>query len=303
MNLSVVGSVGLDDVETPFGKVELALGGSASYFSLAASFFGRVGFVGIVGDDFPESSVELLRNHDVDVRGLQRVEGKTFRWAGRYGYDLNQRDTLLTELNVFEHFRPELPEDYAAAPYLFLANIHPSLQSHVLDEAHGAKFVAMDTMNFWIEGALDDLKKVLARVDCIVLNDSEARQLAKTPNVITAAKMISAMGPRLVVVKRGEHGAFLYSEGNFFFVPAFPLEQVVDPTGAGDCFAGGFMGLIAASGDTSWATLCHAVVAGSALASFSVENFSVDRFRSLTQGEIQDRIAAFEAMTAFPTRA
>jgi sugar/nucleoside kinase (ribokinase family) len=303
MNLSVVGSVGLDDVETPFGKVELALGGSASYFSLAASFFGRVGFVGIVGDDFPESSVELLRNHDVDVRGLQRVEGKTFRWAGRYGYDLNQRDTLLTELNVFEHFRPELPADYAAAPYLFLANIHPSLQSHVLDQAHGAKFVAMDTMNFWIEGALDDLKKVLARVDCIVLNDSEARQLAKTPNVITAAKAIAAMGPRLVVVKRGEHGAFLYSEGNFFFVPAYPLEQVVDPTGAGDCFAGGFMGLIAASGDTSWATLCHAVVAGSALASFSVENFSVDRFRSLTQGEIQDRIAAFEAMTAFPTRA
>ncbi len=303
MNLSVVGSVGLDDVETPFGKVELALGGSASYFSLAASFFGRVGFVGIVGDDFPESSVELLRNHGVDVRGLQRVEGKTFRWAGRYGYDLNQRDTLLTELNVFEHFRPELPEDYAAAPYLFLANIHPSLQSHVLDQAHGAKFVAMDTMNFWIEGALEDLKKVLARVDCIVLNDSEARQLAKTPNVITAAKTISAMGPRLVVVKRGEHGAFLYSEGNFFFVPAFPLEQVVDPTGAGDCFAGGFMGLIAASGDISWSTLCHAVVAGSALASFSVENFSVDRFRSLTQGEIQERIAAFEAMTAFPTRA
>lgn len=303
MNLSVVGSVGLDDVETPFGKVELALGGSASYFSLAASFFGRVGFVGIVGDDFPESSVDLLRNHGVDVRGLQRVAGKTFRWAGRYGYDLNQRDTLLTELNVFEHFRPELPEDYAAAPYLFLANIHPSLQSHVLDQAHGAKFVAMDTMNFWIEGALEDLKKVLARVDCIVLNDSEARQLAKTPNVITAAKAISAMGPRLVVVKRGEHGAFLYSEGNFFFVPAFPLEQVVDPTGAGDCFAGGFMGLIAASGDTSWPTLCHAVVAGSALASFSVENFSVDRFRSLTQGEIQDRIAAFEAMTAFPTRA
>lgn len=303
MNLSVVGSVGLDDVETPFGKVELALGGSASYFSLAASFFGRVGFVGIVGDDFPESSVDLLRNHGVDVRGLQRVAGKTFRWAGRYGYDLNQRDTLLTELNVFEHFRPELPEDYAAAPYLFLANIHPSLQSHVLDQAHGAKFVAMDTMNFWIEGALEDLKKVLARVDCIVLNDSEARQLAKTPNVITAAKAISAMGPRLVVVKRGEHGAFLYSEGNFFFVPAFPLEQVVDPTGAGDCFAGGFMGLIAASGDTSWPTLCHAVVAGSALASFSVEKFSVDRFRSLTQGEIQDRIAAFEAMTAFPTRA
>jgi sugar/nucleoside kinase (ribokinase family) len=173
----------------------------------------------------------------------------------------------------------------------------------VLDQAHGAKFVAMDTMNFWIEGAIDDLKKVLARVDCIVLNDSEARQLAKTPNVITAAKAIAAMGPRLVVVKRGEHGAFLYSEGNFFFVPAYPLEQVVDPTGAGDCFAGGFMGLIAASGDTSWATLCHAVVAGSALASFSVENFSVDRFRSLTQGEIQDRIAAFEAMTAFPTRA
>jgi sugar/nucleoside kinase (ribokinase family) len=239
----------------------------------------------------------------VDVRGLQRVEGKTFRWAGRYGYDLNQRDTLLTELNVFEHFRPELPADYAAAPYLFLANIHPSLQSHVLDQAHGAKFVAMDTMNFWIEGALEDLKKVLARVDCIVLNDSEARQLAKTPNVITAAKAISAMGPRLVVVKRGEHGAFLYSEGNFFFVPAYPLEQVVDPTGAGDCFAGGFMGLIAASGDTSWPTLCHAVVAGSALASFSVENFSVDRFRSLTQGEIQERIAAFEAMTAFPTRA
>jgi sugar/nucleoside kinase (ribokinase family) len=240
------------------------------------------------------------------VSGVERVVGKTFRWAGRYGYDLNQRTTLRTELNVFEQFRPVLPTAYAESPFLFLANIHPTLQLHVLEQARGARFVAMDTMNFWIEGTPTELRETLRRVDCLILNDSEARELAQTPNIVLAAQRITELGPRLVVVKRGEHGAFLYGGGHYFYAPAFPLENVVDPTGAGDSFAGGFMGYLAERSDTSWASLCQAVVAGSVLASFCVERFSIERFRDLRDDDIRARARAFRALTEFeplPVRA
>lgn len=299
LNLVCVGSVGLDDVETPSGKVERALGGSAIYFSLAASVLERVGFVGVVGTDFPEDGIELLERRNVDIRGLEKQEGKTFRWAGRYHEDLNTRDTLLTELNVFERFDPKLPEDYRDAPYLFLGNIQPGLQLNVLEQARGAKFTAVDTMNFWIDGARDQLLEVLKRVDCVVINDSEARDLSGESNIVKAARAIEAMGPRIVVIKRGEYGALIQRGGDYFFAPGFPLEQVVDPTGAGDCFAGGFMGYVARRNDLSWKTLCQAVVAGSTLASFSVESFSVDRLRDLTHAEVAERAEHFRQLTEF----
>lgn len=299
MDLVVVGSVGLDDLETPFGRRERALGGSAIYFSLTATFFTRVGFVGVVGTDFPDEGIELLRQRNVDLRGLEQVEGKTFRWSGRYGYDLNQRDTLLTELNVFEHFDPRLPDDYCDAPWVFLGNIHPSLQLKVLDQARGARWVAMDTMNYWIEGARSELDQVLSRVDALFVNDSEARELSGEPNIVKAAQAIEAMGPSLIVIKRGEYGALIYRKGDFFFAPAWPLENVVDPTGAGDCFAGGFMGYIARAGNTEWETLCQATVAGSTLASYSVEAFSVDRLRDLDPTQIAERAQRFRELTDF----
>jgi sugar/nucleoside kinase (ribokinase family) len=299
MNLVVVGSVGLDDVETPFGRVERALGGSAIYFALAASFFEKPGFVGVVGTDFPQAGLDLLESKGVDLRGLERVEGKTFRWAGRYGYDLNQRDTLLTELNVFADFRPQLPADYRDVRFLFLGNIHPSLQMQVLDQARSPSFVALDTMNYWIEGANDDLRRVLARVNAVLINDSEARELSGESNIVRACSAIAKMGPKLVVIKRGEYGALICNDGEFFYVPAYPLSDVVDPTGAGDCFAGGFMGWIARQGETSWRTLCQAAVAGSTLAAFSVEKFSVDRFATLGAGEIAARYQRFRDLTDF----
>lgn len=300
MNLVVVGSVGLDDVETPAGRVERALGGSAIYFSLTASMLSKVGFVGVVGSDFPEDGVQLLESKGVDLRGLERAEGKTFRWSGKYHDDLNHRDTLLTELNCFEHFHPSLPADYCDAPFLFLGNIHPSLQLDVLQQAKGAQFVAMDTMNFWIDGALDDLKKVLAKVDALTINDEEARDLSGHSNIVKAAQEIHRMGPELVVIKRGEYGALIAKGDDYFFAPAFPLEDVVDPTGAGDSFAGGFMGFIARQESTSWPTLCQATVAGSTLASFCVEEFSVEALRHLTPERVNARAEAFRRITTFP---
>lgn len=299
MNLVVVGSVGLDDVETPSGKVEGALGGSAIYFSLAASLLAKVGFVGVVGADFPDEGLSLLREKGVDLRGLEQVDGKTFRWSGRYHEDLNQRDTLLTELNCFEAFSPNLPDDYRAAEFLFLGNIHPSLQIEVLNQAKGAKFVAMDTMNFWINGAMDDLKKVLARVDAVTINDDEARDLSGENNIVKAAQSIRAMGPKLVVIKRGEFGALIVRDDEYFFAPAYPVEHVVDPTGAGDSFAGGFMGYLANAGKTDWKTLCQATVAGSTLASYCVEAFSVDALRNLSQEQVAARAAMFLKITSF----
>lgn len=300
MNLAVVGSIGLDDVETPSGKVERALGGSAIFFSLTARMLCRVGLVGVVGEDFPEAGVELLRSRGVDVRGLERAAGRTFRWSGRYHEDMNRRDTLLTELNCFEHFHPVLPEDYRSAHYLFLGNIHPALQLDVLEQARGARFVAMDTMNFWIDGAPDDLKRVLARVDALTINDEEARDLSGRSNIVKAAQEIARMGPELVVIKRGEYGALIVRGDDYFFAPAFPLEDVVDPTGAGDSFAGGFMGFVARQESTSWPTLCQATVAGSTLASFCVEAFSVGALSDLTPERVNARAEQFRRITTFP---
>ncbi|MFT5991887.1 MAG: sugar/nucleoside kinase (ribokinase family) [Flavobacteriales bacterium] len=299
MNLVCVGSVGLDDVETPSGKVEGALGGSAIYFALTASVLSRLGVVGVVGDDFPEDAISLLRAKNVDVTGLERVPGKTFRWAGRYHEDLNQRDTLRTELNVFEHFQPVLPENYRNAKYLFLGNIQPSLQLSVLEQAKGAEFVAVDTMNFWIDGARDELMKVLSRVNAVIINDSEARDLSGEASLVKAARAIEKMGPELVIIKSGEYGALIHRDGEYFFAPGFPLEHVVDPTGAGDCFAGGFMGFVAQRDSLDWKTLCQAVIAGSTLASFSVESFSVDRLRDMTRQEVAERANHFRRLTDF----
>ncbi len=246
-DLLVVGSVALDSVETPFGKVQEALGGSATYFSYSASFFTRVRLVAVVGQDFPETHLRLLEDRGVDIGGLQVASGRTFRWTGEYGYDLNEAKTLDTQLNVFAEFRPELDEDRGRVPYLFLANIDPELQLEVLHQMkERPRLVALDTMNFWIQGKRDALRRVLAEVDVVTVNDGEARRLASEPNLIRAARAISAMGPRTVIVKRGEYGALLMTDGALFFVPAYPLESVYDPTGAGDTFAGGFMGYLAA---------------------------------------------------------
>jgi sugar/nucleoside kinase (ribokinase family) len=295
----VVGSVALDSVATPFGKVEDALGGSATYFSYAASFFAPVRLVAAVGGDFPEAHVRLLRDRGIDVAGLQRDPGgRTFRWAGTYGFDLNEAKTLDTQLNVFATFQPELPDDLRRVPYLFLANIDPDLQLGVLSQmAARPRLVALDTMNFWIQGKRDALRRVLAEVDVITINDAEARQLAGEPNLIKAARAIAGMGPRAVVVKRGEYGALMLTEDAFFAAPAYPLESVFDPTGAGDTFAGGFMGYLASREATDPATMRRAVVYGSVLASFAVEDFSLNRLVRLERGEITARVAALHDLT------
>jgi sugar/nucleoside kinase (ribokinase family) len=298
-DLLVVGSVALDSVSTPFGKVDDALGGSATYFSYSASFFTRVRLVATVGGDFPEEHVRLLEGRGVDVAGLQRsAGGRTFRWAGEYGYDLNEARTLDTQLNVFATFRPDLPEGLRRTPYLFLANIDPGLQLEVLRQmADRPRLVALDTMNFWIESKRDALLRVLREVDVITINDAEARQLAGEPNLIRAARAIAALGPRVVVVKRGEYGALMLGEGSFFAAPAYPLENVFDPTGAGDTFAGGFMGALAAADARDAASMRRAVVCGSVMASFTVEDFSLNRLRRLTPAEIAERTAAFQDLT------
>ena len=293
--LLVVGSVALDSVETPFGKVQEVLGGSATFFSYAASFLTQVRLVATVGQDFPEPHVKLLRDRGVDVRGLQVATGKTFRWTGAYGYDLNEAKTLDTQLNVFADFRPELDEMQARTPYLFLANIDPELQLAVLKQMRGRpKLIALDTMNFWIKGKREALVRVLREVDVVTINDGEARQLAEEPNLIKAARKIAALGPRTVVVKRGEYGALLFDGGAFFVVPAYPLESVFDPTGAGDTFAGGFMGYLAFRDRTDAATVRRAMVYGSVMASFTVEDFSLNRLAHLDTREIDRRYKEFE---------
>jgi sugar/nucleoside kinase (ribokinase family) len=297
--LLVVGSVALDTVATPFGKVAEALGGSATYFSYAASFFTQVRLVATVGGDFPEEHVRLLQARGVDVAGLERsAGGRTFRWAGEYGYDLNEARTLDTQLNVLATFRPTLPEPLRRVPYLFLANIDPELQLDVLGQmAERPRLVALDTMNFWIQGKREALLRVLREVDVITINDAEARQLAGEPNLIRAARAIAGMGPRVVVVKRGEYGALMLAGEAFFAAPAYPLESVFDPTGAGDTFAGGFMGHLASEGASDAASMRRAVVLGSVMASFTVEDFSLNRLARLQQPEIAERVAAFHALT------
>ncbi|MSP63903.1 MAG: sugar kinase [Myxococcales bacterium] len=297
--LVVVGSVALDSVEAPAGRHDDVLGGSASFFATAASYFTKPSLVAIVGADFPEAHVQFLRARGVDLAGLERVDGKTFRWAGRYSSDLGSRTTLDTQLNVFAGFKPKLPESYRDAELVFLGNIEPTLQLDVLDQVRRPRLVAMDTMNFWIDGRLEALRRVLARVDLLVINDEEARQLAGKHNLPQAARAIRALGPKTVIVKRGDSGALLFHEGGVFAAPAYPLEEVIDPTGAGDTFAGGFMGYLAQQGDLGAATVKRAMIHGSVMASFSVEAFSLDRLRALTSDDISARYRAFCDLTHF----
>jgi sugar/nucleoside kinase (ribokinase family) len=295
-DLLVVGSVALDSVTTPFGSVKEVLGGSATFFSYAASFFTTVRVVATVGEDFPPEHLALLRDRGVDIGGLQQSRGRTFRWVGEYGYDLNEARTLDTQLNVFADFKPALPPALARTPFVFLANIDPVLQLDVLRQMARPRLVALDTMNFWIQGKQDDLARVLVEVDVLVINDAEARQLAGEPNLVKAARTILGLGPRTVVVKRGEYGAVMVGDGQFFFVPAYPLDSVFDPTGAGDTFAGGFMGYIAARAAVDPATIRRAIVYGSVMASFTVEDFSLNRLTRLTEAEIEARYAAFREL-------
>lgn len=301
MSLLVVGSVALDSVETPFGRVENALGGSAVYISTAASYFTKpIRCVGVVGGDFPQEHMRFLEEHGIDLDGLQMVkDGKTFRWAGRYHYDLNNRDTLLTELNVFSAFDPQIPDSYRRSAYVCLGNIHPGLQKKVLDQISKPRLVVGDTMNYWIESTPKELIETLKVIDVLILNDSEARLLTREPNLTKAARVIRSMGPRIVIIKKGEHGALLVTEDTIFSAPAYPLENLYDPTGAGDSFAGGFIGWLAKTEDLSDANLKRAVIFGSTLASFCVERFSVEGLRDLSPLKIQDRFRAFMDLSRF----
>ena len=300
MSLLVVGSVAFDCLECPLGKVDRTLGGAATYFAVAASFFTHVNLVGIVGDDFTEEDAEVFRGRHIDIDGLERATGKTFFWAGRYTENLNDRVTLTTELNVFAHFRPRLPERYRTAKYVFLANIAPDLQRDVLHQVtKKPKLAALDTMNYWIERTNADLRETLKHVDVLMINDSETRQLSSEHNLLRAARHIFKMGPSTLVVKRGEYGAMMVDQRGIFCVPAFPLEEPHDPTGAGDSFAGGFMGYLAGVGNKSDAALRRAMVYGSVMGSFSVEKFGLDRLRTLTRREIHARARHFAKLTQF----
>jgi len=299
MSILVVGSAALDTVETPFGTVEDALGGSAIYFSAAASYFAPVNLVAVVGDDFPKEKIEFLKKKNVDFSGLEVADGKTFRWGGKYGFDLNERDTLFTHLNVFEKFEPKIPDSYKNSKYIFLANIGPDLQMDVLKQIQSPKLVALDTMNYWIGGNLPALRETLKLVDVLIINDSEVRQLAYEANLVKASKIVQEMGPKTLIVKKGEHGALLITRDSFFWAPAYPLETIYDPTGAGDTFAGGFMGYMAKSDDISIDNLKRAVVFGSVMASFCVEKFSLERLKNLSDEEIRTRFKEFWQMTNF----
>ncbi len=299
MSILVVGSVAFDSVRTPFGEAQDIVGGAATYFSLAASQFTDVNLVGVVGEDFSEKHLSVFAGKRIDLQGLQHAKGKTFRWGGEYSYDLNDRETLFTELNVFESFQPVLPEAYRKADVVFLANIHPKLQLDVLDQVESRKLVAMDTMNYWIEGTPDDLREVLKRVDVLLINDAEARQLSGEFNLVRAAAKIRAMGPKTVVIKRGEYGVLLFDGEQLFAAPAYPLESVFDPTGAGDTFAGGFLGYLAQRDSLSEDALRQAIIFGSTLGSFCVEDFGTRRLETLTRAEIVDRYRQFKQLTHF----
>jgi sugar/nucleoside kinase (ribokinase family) len=300
MSITVVGSVALDTVETPAGVNAEGLGGAAVYFSLAAQHFAKVHLVGVIGADFPEQHVAMLGEKNIDLEGLERAPGKTFRWTGRYHQDVNQRDTLDTQLNVFAHFHPKVPEAARQAPFLFLGNIHPSLQLEVLEQTTH-RFVALDTMNLWIEETPDDLREVLKRVDAVVLNDQEARLLTGEVNLRDAAHKIRGMGPHIVAIKKGEHGGmlFLESDDEIFAIPALPLKTVIDPTGAGDSFAGGFMGYLATQEKTDFVTLKRAVVYGSVMASYTCEAFGPDKLIGLDGDLIHHRYLEFKRLMEF----
>jgi len=300
MSLLVVGSVAFDGIETPFGKVERTLGGAASYFALAASHFTPVRVVGIVGEDFSPTDEAPLRRRHIDLEGVERANGKTFFWAGRYSQNMNERTTLTTELNVFAEFRPTLPRSYCDSAYIFLGNIDPTLQRSVVDQVTcKPKVIGLDTMNYWIERTPAELRETLERTQILMINDDETRQLTGEHNLMQAAKHVFNMGPRTLVIKRGEHGALMVHNKFLFSVPAFPLEEVHDPTGAGDSFAGGFMGYLAGAGKVNEATLRNAMVYGSVMGSFAVERFGVERLTTVTKPEIRKRAHLFSKLTSF----
>ena len=298
-SILVVGSVALDTVKTPFGEAEDILGGSATYFSVAASYFAPVRVVAVIGNDFGDKHIEVFRKHRIDMEGLTRAPGKTFRWKGEYGYDLNEARTLDTRLNVFETFDPVIPEAYRSSEYVFLGNINPDLQLGVLQQIQRPRVVACDTMNFWIKGMPEVLKRTIQHVDMLIINDSETRMLAEEPNLVRAARKVLAMGPKTLIVKRGEYGVLMFQGTSIFGAPAFPLEDVFDPTGAGDSFAGGFIGAIAHAGEVTERVFRRGIIFGSVMASFNVEQFSLNRLTNLTRAEIDERFRQFKALTHF----
>jgi sugar/nucleoside kinase (ribokinase family) len=297
--LLVVGSVALDTVKTPFGEVSEVLGGSATFFATAASYFTSVDLIAVVGEDFPAEHLDFLKSRGIDVAGLERRPGATFRWKGEYTHQLNEAHTLDTKLNVFETFRPQIPDAYRSPDLLFLGNIDPELQLDVLQKLSRPPLVACDTMNFWINGKRDALWRVLEQVDILIINDGEARALGEDSNLVKVAKKVLARGPKHLIIKRGEYGVLMFNEKQVFGAPAFPLEDVRDPTGAGDTFAGGFLGYLTATGNRSLEAFKQALIFGSVMASFTVEAFSLDRLRILDYKEVQERFRAFKRLTHF----
>ena len=302
MSILIVGTVAFDAIETPFGKTDKIVGGAATYISLAASFFSKkLRLVSVVGDDFPKESIQMLKDHKVDTEGLQIKEGeKTFFWSGKYHNDMNTRDTVDTQLNVLETFDPILPESFKDSEFLMLGNLVPSVQQKVLDQMiKRPKLIVLDTMNFWMDNYMSDLKIALKNVDVLTINDEEARQLSEEYSLVKAAKIIQKMGPKYLVIKKGEHGALLFGEEKMFFAPALPLENVFDPTGAGDSFAGGFIGHLQKTGDISFENLKSAVIFGSVMASFCVEKFGTERLSELTDNEVSNRVTEFVKLSSF----
>ena len=302
MSLLTVGSIAFDRIETPFGKTEKIIGGAGTYIALAASLYNNnQTVISIIGEDFPEEMLNELRNRKINLDGLQIIKGeKTFFWSGKYSKDMNSRETLVTELNVLEHFNPIVPENYQGIDYLMLGNLSPEVQFKVIEQLKiRPKLIAMDTMNFWMDVSLDQLKKTISMVDLLIINDEEARQLSKEYSLISAAKMIRKMGPKFVIIKKGEHGALLFYEENVFHAPALPLEQVFDPTGAGDTFAGGFMGYISSTDNISFENMKRAIIHGSALASYCVEDFGIKRLQKITKKDLENRIYKFIELTKF----
>lgn len=302
MSLLTVGSVAFDAIETPFGKTDKIVGGAGTYIAYSASYFQKnQKIVSVVGEDFPDATLDDLRNRGVDLKGLQVKSGeKTFFWAGRYHNDMNSRDTLITELNVLENFDPLIPEAYQGIEYLMLGNLSPQVQRLVIERlSTRPKLIAMDTMNFWMDIAMDELKETLKLVDVLIINDEEARQLSKEYSLVKAAKVIRNMGPKILIIKKGEHGALLFYKDQVFFAPALPLEDVFDPTGAGDTFAGGFMGYLSSTDEISFDNLKRAIIVGSAMASFCVEKFGTERLQALTEREIEERVQQFVDLVNF----
>ena len=302
MRLITVGSVAFDAIETPFGKTDKIVGGAGTFITLSASFFVKSqGIISVVGDDFPTDTLEFMNSRGINTSGIQIKQGeKTFFWSGKYHNDMNSRDTLITELNVLEHFDPIVPEAFSQADYVMLGNLTPQVQRQVIERmAKRPKLIAMDTMNFWMDIAMDDLRETISMVDVLIINDEEARQLSKEYSLLKASKIIRAMGPKILIIKKGEHGALLFHENHVFFAPALPLEEVFDPTGAGDTFAGGFMGYLAATDDISFENMKRAIIAGSALASFSVEKFGTTRLTEITESDMEKRMQQFVSLTNF----